>query len=196
MMRVNQLAFWLLTCALFVSSAQAATNIGRANLGADPTIPDSDYITDSPTLTINAATLAVVKKAFIDDNSGTEIASGSSVVKGTVVKFLIYLDNTTNAQASDVRLEDLLDDASFTYIAGTLKWNVSSTATAATTATIFTDANSGTALTDAIDGDVVSINTTLSPDRISFGAHSAQANAVLNVPAGRVVAFLFRATVR
>ncbi len=77
------------------SASWAATNIGRANLGADPTPGDTDFITDSATLTITSTTLAVVKKAFLDDDTGTEIVGGSSVVKGTIVKFMIYIDNST-----------------------------------------------------------------------------------------------------
>jgi hypothetical protein len=180
---------------LLPSIVEAATNIGRADLGADPLVADSDYITDSGTLTITSTKLAVMKKAFLDDGTGTEIASGSSVVKGTIVKFMIYIDNSTNVQASDVRLVDLLDEVAFTYQAGSLKWNNSTTNTAAVVATIFTDTNGGVALTDAISGaDVASVDTTQTPnDRITMGAHTAQTNAVLNIPAGKIASFMFRA---
>ena len=183
---------------MMTTSVWAATNIGRANLGADPTNPDSDYITDSPTLTLTSATLAVVKKAFLDDDSGTEIADGSSVVTGTIVKFLIYIDNSTSTQSSDVRLEDLLNDTDFTYQAGSLTWNNVVTNTGATLATVFSDTNaagSGVALTDAVDGDVASADTSLSPDQVTMGAHSAQVNAAVNIPAGKIVAFMFRARI-
>jgi len=186
--------------ALFMAmpSAWAATNIGRANLGADPTNPDTDYITDSPTLTLTSATLAVVKKAFLDDGSGTEIADGSSVVKGSIVKFLIYIDNSTSTQSSDVRLEDQLNDTDFTYQTGSLTWNNYVTNTAATVATVFSDTNAGgggVALSDAVDGDVASVDTSLSPDQVTMGAHSSQANGAVNVPAGKIVAFMFRARI-
>lgn len=182
---------------LLPSIVEAATNIGRADLGADPLVADSDYITDSGVLTITSTKLAVMKKAFLDDGTGTEIASGSSVVKGTIVKFMIYLDNSTSVQASDVRLVDLLDETAFTYQAGSLKWNNSTTNSAAAVATIFTDTNGGVALTDAISGaDVASADTTQTPnDRITMGAHSAQTNAVLNIPAGKIASFMFRARV-
>ena len=71
----------LVLLALLPAPARAATNIGRADLGADPLASDNDFITDSGPLVINSTKLAVMKKAFLDDNSGTEIASGSSVVK-------------------------------------------------------------------------------------------------------------------
>jgi len=183
---------------LLPSIALAATNIGMANMGGDPASPDNDFITDSLPLTINATKLAVIKKAFLDDSSGTEIASGSNVVKGTIVKFMIYLDNSTSAQASDVRFVDLLDEVAFTYQANSLRWNNNVTATAAPVATVFTDTNAGAsvALTDAISGaDVTSADTTQTPDRITMGAHSAQANAVLNIPAGRIASFMFRARI-
>ena len=184
---------------LLPSIVQAATNIGRADMGADPLATDNDLITDSGVLTITSTKLAVMKKAFLDDNTGTEIASGSSVVKGTIVKFMIYLDNSTNAQATDVRFIDLLDEVAFTYQANSLRWNNNVTASAAPVATIFTDTNAGAsvALTDAIsNADVGSADTTQTPnDRITFGAVSTQANAQLNIPAGKIVSFVFRARV-
>jgi len=184
---------------LLPSIVQAATNIGRADMGADPLATDNDLITDSGVLTITSTKLAVMKKAFLDDNTGTEIASGSSVVKGTIVKFMIYLDNSTNAQATDVRFIDLLDEVAFTYQANSLRWNNNITASAAPVATIFTDTNTGAsvALTDAIsNADVGSADTTQTPnDRITFGAVSTQANAQLNIPAGKIVSFVFRARV-
>lgn len=182
---------------LLPTLALAAVNIGRANMGADPTNPDNDLITDSPPLTITSSALAVVKKAFLDDSTGTEIPSGSTVAKGTIVRFLIYIDNSSAMAASDVRIEDLLGETAFTYQAGSLKWNSAATVSGATAATIFSDTNGGAALTDAISGaDVGSADTSLTPnDRITFGAHSAQANSVLNIPAGRIAAFLFRARI-
>lgn len=186
-----------LLLALLPQAGMTAINIGRANWGADPQTPDTDNITDSAALTINSVAIAVTKKAFVDDNSGTEIASGGTVGKATIVKFLIYIDNPSGAPLADVRIEDLLDEAAFTYQAGSLKWNTATTVSGAATATIFADANGGTALTDAAGGaDVASADTTPSPnDRITFGAHSVQANGALNIPAGRIAAFLFRARV-
>ena len=186
---------------LVTPASWAATNIGRANLGADPTNPDSDYITDSPTLTITSATLAVVKKAFLDDDSGTEIVDGSSVVKGTIVKFMIYVDNSTSTQAADVRLEDQLNDTDFTYQANSLSWNNNVTNTGSAAAAIFANtdtsgANTGVALTDTISAaDTASADITVSPDLITMGAHTGQTNGVVNIPAGKIVAFMFRARI-
>lgn len=190
--------FVLVFCCLFLAAeSRAAVNIGMANMGADPTSPDNDFIVDSPPLAVNSVKLTVIKKAFLDDNSGTEVISGSSVVKGFSVKFLIYIDNTTGVQASDVRIVDQLDKAGFTYQAGSLKWNSSTTATAATVATIFADTNAGVALSDAISAvDAGSVDLTPpSYAQITFGAHSTQANAVVNIPAGKIAAFMFRAKV-
>lgn len=187
----------MLVLLLLPTFALAAINIGRANLGADPLPADGDFITDSPALTITATTLAVVKKAFLDDSSGTEIVSGSTVAKGTIVKFMLYIDNSSAIVANDVRLEDLLDKTAFTYQTGSLRWNNAVTATAATVATIFTDtSSSGVPLTDAAGaGDVGSADAAILPAsvRITFGAHSAQANGPLNIPAGKIAAFMFRA---
>ncbi len=187
-------------CLLITPASWAATNIGRANLGADPTNPDTDYITDSPTLTLTSITLAVVKKAFLDDDTGTEIADGSSVVKGSIVKFMIYIDNSTSTQSSDVRLEDQLNDTDFTYQANSLSWNNNVTNTATAVATIFANtdtsgANTGVALSDAANADAASADTTVSPDLITMGAHTGQTNGVVNIPAGKIVAFMFRARI-
>jgi len=184
---------------LLAGPAMAAVNIGTANLGADPTSPDNDFITDSTPLTISSTQLTVVKRAFVDDNSGSEIASGSTVVKGTIVKYMIYIDNSTSAQATEVRFIDLMDEVALTYQANSLRWNNNVTNTAATFATIFTDTNAGAsvALTDVISGaDVGSADTTQSPsDRITFGAVIAQPNAQLNIPAGKIVSFMYRAKI-
>jgi len=202
-MRISDkiVAGFLLAALLTLSPSpvRAATNIGRADLGADPLATDTDFITDSGPLVINSTKLAVMKKAFTDDASGTEIVSGSSVVKGTIVKFMIYLDNSTNAQATDVRFIDLMDLTAFTYQANSLRWNNLVTASAAPVATIFTDTNAGAslALTDAIsNADVGSVDVTQVPNaRITFGAVTVQANAQVNIPAGKIVSFLYRARI-
>lgn len=192
----------LLLLFLITGSAHAATNIGRGNIGADPTVPDTDYVTDSAVLTITSANLSVVKVAFLDDDTGTQIADGSSVVKGSIVKFMIYMDNTTATAALDVRLQDLLNEVDFTYQANSLSWNNNVTASAAALATIFSNtdtsgANTGVALTDTISGvDVASADVTQTPDdRVTIGAHTAQTNAPLNIPAGKIASFMLRAQV-
>ena len=198
-MNTNRLKglFAVLLLGLLSPAGMAATNIGRGNWGADPQLPDIDNITDSVTLTINSTALPVVKVAFVDDGAGTPIASGSSVAAGTMVKFMIYVDNSTAVALSDVRLEDLLDEAAFTYQAGSLKWNAAVTNTGSVLATLFSNTDTGTVLTEVISGaDVGSADITQTPsDRITFGAHSAQTNAVLNIPAGKIAAFLFRARI-
>lgn len=141
--------------------------------------------------------LTIFKRAFLDDNSGTELPTGSTVVKGTIVKFVIFIDNSTNVQASDLRIADQLDKTAFTYQAGSLKWNNNTTASAASLATIFSDTNSGVALSDAISAaDAGSVDLTPpSYALITFGAHSTQTNAILNIPARKIASFMFRARV-
>ena len=192
----------LLLLCLITGSAHAATNIGRGNIGADPTVPDTDYVTDSAVLTITSANLSVVKVAFLDDDTGTQIADGSSVVKGSIVKFMIYVDITAATTALDVRLQDLLNEVDFTYQTNSLSWNNNVTASAATLATIFSNtdtsgANTGVALTDTISGaDVASADVTQTPDdRVTIGAHTTQTNAQLNIPAGKIASFMLRAQI-
>ncbi len=184
-----------------MTPVMAATNIGSGNLGADPDVPgDNDNITDSAVFTITSTTLAVIKKAFLDDATGTELTSGSQVASGTIVKFMIHIDNSTGVEVKDVRIEDLLNDTDFTYQANSLFWNNMVTNSGATVATIFgnTDgdgANTGVQLSQAVDGDVGSVDAAVSPDRVTMGAHSAQTNGTLNIPAGKIAAFIFRARV-
>ena len=142
----------------------------------------------------------MIKKAFLDDATGTELTSGSQVASGTIVKFMIHIDNSTGVEVKDVRIEDLLNDTDFTYQANSLFWNNMVTNSGATVATIFgnTDgdgANTGVQLSQAVDGDVGSVDTAVSPDRVTMGAHSAQTNGTLNIPAGKIAAFIFRARV-
>ena len=75
-MRIHRKTAYALLAALLIllpATLQAATNIGRADLGADPLATDNDFITDSGPLVINSTKLAVMKKAFLDDGTGERL---------------------------------------------------------------------------------------------------------------------------
>jgi hypothetical protein len=144
-------------------------------------------LTDSNVFTINSTTLALVKAAFLTD--GTALASGTNVPKGTNVRFLVYVDNTTPIPVSDVNAADVLD-ALFAYQAGTIKVD-NSVATGATAAAIYASVNATAALGDAVDGsDVAGIAGA------TVSAGSAAGNQQLDVAASSVWAMLFEVEVQ
>lgn len=162
---------------LISSTALAATNQGTGDIAGD-----AAALTASNVFSLNSAQLALVKRAFLPD--GTALASGANVPTGTLVKFLIYIDNTTTVPVSDLSAQDILA-ATFAYQAGTLKID-NSVATGATEAAIYAAVNAQTAGSDVVDGDAVS----LSGSTINVGNQS-QANAQLDIAASKVFAVLF-----
>ena len=138
-------------------------------------------LTDSNTFTLDAATLALVKAAFLTD--GTALTSGATLPTGTQVQFLVYVDNTTAVGVDNINIEDILD-AGFLYQAGTIKVD-NSQATGATEAAIYAAVNATGALTDAVDGDVASITGATISAGLSAG------NAQLDIAASAVYALLF-----
>ena len=73
---------------------------------------------------------------------------------------------------------------------------MSFTVRSSTAAAIFTSADGGTALTDAVgNADVAGINTAASPDDLTVGGDgTVSANAALSVPAHKTFAIVFSAT--
>ena len=161
----------------FAADNQATGDIAgnAANLGA------------SNLFTINSTQLALVKAAFLTD--GTPIASGTTVAKGTPVKFMIYLDNSTTVPVDSVNVADALN-AAFAYQPGTIR--VSNTVnTGSPVAAIFAATDAAGVLTDALsNADVAG----LSGSTISAG--DGTGNAVVTVPANKVWAVLFTVKVQ
>jgi hypothetical protein len=137
--------------------------------------------------------LTMVKRVF--DSSGNPVASGTTLAKGTIVRFLLYVDDRCGA-ITDVRLSDVLDPA-FAYVAGTMTAaDVTAdcsalTCTAPEEATILAAALAGTALTDAVDGDAGAVSGTT----IQLGKANA-GSAQLDLAAGKVYAVVFRARMK
>ncbi len=165
--------------------AWAATNQGTGDIAGDAT-----DLTDSNIFNLTTTTLGLVKRAFLASD-GSAITDGAILPKGTLVKFLIYVNNTTSVQVDDVSARDVLA-ATFAYQTGTLKVNnttnecAAASCTAGEEATIFSDVDAVAASTDAVDGDVVSITGTT----IDAGNQNV-ANGVLNIAADKVWALLF-----
>jgi parallel beta-helix repeat protein len=135
-----------------------------------------------------AAALSLVKRAFQPD--GTPLANGAALPAGTLVKYLLYVNNPAGAVA-DVSVQDVLDPA-FGYVAASMRIDASTDAcvgavcTPAEEAAILAAAEGGAAGTDAVDGDVVSVTgSTLD------AGNQAAANAQLDIAAGKVWAIVF-----
>ncbi len=176
------------TAALAISAVcVASVSFAADNQASGDIAGNAANLGNSNTFTINSTQLSLVKAAFLSD--GTPIASGTTVAKGTPVKFLIYMDNTTAVPVDSVNVQDALN-AAFVYQPGTIR--VSNTVnTGATVAAIYAAANAAATLTDAVsNADVAGI----SGSTISAGASAG--NGLVTVPASKVWAVLFTVKVQ
>ncbi len=173
---------------LVSGAAFAADNTGTGDIAGD-----AGALTDSNTFTLlsTGAALALVKRAFLAD--GTPLTSGSTLSTGTLVKFMIYVNNNSTIATSDVSIQDVLDPL-FAYQTGTIKVDNSvancaaATCTPAEEAAIFAAADAAAALTDAVAaGDVASFTGGTTVDV----GNQNQANDQFNVAANTVGALLF-----
>lgn len=160
-----------------VTGVMAADNTATGDIaGVDLDLDDSN------TFVLNTQTLALVKAAFLAD--GTPLTSGATLARGTVVKFMIYLDNPTAVPVDSVNVLDPLAGA-FAYELGTIKVDTSQVA-GASVANIYNAVNATSAITDAVSGvDIAGI----SGNTVSAG--DGAGNATLSVPANRVWSMLF-----
>ena len=173
--------------ALLASGAAfAAPNQGTGDVAGDPAaLVDSNVFN----LLSTGSALTLVKRAFLAD--GTPIAPGSTLPTGTLVKFMIYVNNLSSIQISDVSIQDVLDPL-FLYQAGTIKVDssVANCAAAACTpaeeATVFAAADASGALSDGVDADVASFAGVT----VDAGNQSV-ANGQMDAPANRVLALVF-----
>lgn len=179
-------ALGLTTTALFaVPHAYAADNQGTGDIAGD-----AAAIAASNVFTLTSTQLALVKRAFLAD--GTPLTSGANLPRGTVVKFMIYVNNTTAFVVDDMSVRDALDPA-FAYQTGTVRVDssvpncASGNCTAAEEAAIYTAVNAQAPVNDVVDADVASVT---GGNTIDVGNQN-QSNAQLNVPANRAWAVLF-----
>jgi uncharacterized repeat protein (TIGR01451 family) len=183
---------WAIVLCLGLSVTTWATDNQATGdvAGVDPDLGDSNVFA------LNTQTLALIKRAFLAN--GTPLLTGTTLPKGTVVKFLVYINNNTAFPVSDVSAQDVLA-AGFAYTAGTTKVdnlvpNCGLVAcTAIEEAAIYAAVNATAAKTDAIDGDVVSYNG--GTQTIDAGNQSV-ANLQLDVAASKVWAMLFTVTMQ
>lgn len=183
----------IIACSLLIMTGSIlygpATALGADNTGTGDIAGTAGDLTNSNTFTLNAQTLAMVKTAFLSD--GTALTSGSNLPKGTLVKFMIYVNNNTPVSASDLSVQDVLD-AAFTYQTTSIR--VDNTSTCALTvctgpeeAAIFTNISGNTPLTDGAGDDVVDENA----GTINAGNQNEGTNSQLDILANKVWAILF-----
>ncbi|GJL83477.1 MAG: hypothetical protein DHS20C01_31110 [marine bacterium B5-7] len=142
----------------------------------------------------------LVKRAFLASD-GSPIPDSSTAPRGTRIKYLIYLNNPGSA-ISDLSVRDVLD-VGFLYqgvaATGTSSLRVHNGTSAcaladctpAEEATIFSDVEATSPLTEAIDGDVISIT-----GAIIDAGNEMVANGAVTVGAGTVWALSFEAIVQ
>jgi uncharacterized repeat protein (TIGR01451 family) len=177
---------------LISASVFAADNTGTGDIGGV-----AADLTDSNIFTLNSTTLAIAKRAFLAD--GTALTSGATLPRGTVVKFMLYVNNNTAVAVNDISMQDVLD-ATFAYQAGTIKVDntvancAAATCTALEEAGIYTAVNGAAALTDATDADVATY--TAGTTTIDMGNSVVGGNAQLNAPASSVYAVMFTVTMQ
>jgi uncharacterized repeat protein (TIGR01451 family) len=140
---------------------------------------------DDATFDLDVSTLALVKTAFLTD--GTQLASGAAVPRGSLVRFMIYVDNATAADVDSINVQDDLS-TNFTFMPGTLQVD-STIVSGATEAAIYAAVSGAPAVTDAVDGDVAGVAGT------TVSAGDGAGNGMVTVPRNRVFALLFTARV-
>ncbi len=201
------IAMTALAVILRAGSVPAATNQATDPGGGGVSLTSSSLVT------VNPAALQLVKQVW--DTSGNCLASSPAAANcnssatsvtvgaGTTLKFLIFVRNTTDVAVTEVRFQDLLDNsaAGFTYVGPTRRTANDATApfdTAPLTGAggIFPAADGGTIQTPAVGApdDFASIDTGLSPNRLTVGAVAGQANQSLGFSAHRSFAILFWVT--
>jgi hypothetical protein len=177
----------LAVAGLAIPASRAATNTGTGDIAGVPA-----DLTPSNTFTLNTSTLALIKRAFLAN--GTPITSGSSLPKGTLVKFMIYINNDTAFGVNDVSVQDVLASA-FAYQAGSIKTSNTVAACAAALCTgpeeaaIYAAVNGGTAKTDGTPDDEASY--TAGTTTIDLGNQNVGTNSQLDIAASKVWAVIF-----
>ncbi len=172
------------SCAAFAATNEAI-DPGGGGLSLVPSGP----------VTVNSVQLALNKQAR--DLTGVVLPGGSNVTPGQQIYFVLYIDNVTGHQASDIRLNDLLNESEFTYIPNSME--ITAVPSGSGDAAIW--AGVWTPLTDVVGlpDDSASITDSGGPaglDKMTVGAETGQVNQTLNIPGNVLQAIRFRVTVK
>ncbi|UCF31628.1 MAG: right-handed parallel beta-helix repeat-containing protein [bacterium] len=131
--------------------------------------------------------LVLVKQAFLASD-GSPLSNSSTLPRGSVIRFLIFIDNGGPVR-NDVSVQDVLDPA-FAYSAGSLRVDNNAPG-GASVGDIYASVSAAASLTDTIDADVASITGST----INVGNRFVS-NGQLDIAANRVWALLFTVTMR
>lgn len=139
--------------------------------------------------------LALVKQAR--DLAGNVLPDAAPVSQGQDLWFVLYVDNPTPAPATDVGMNDPLDEIAFAYVPGTIEKAI---VPSGTSDGLLWSA-SWTALTDALgapDDEASAVDTAgmTGVDRITVGAVSGQQNVRFDIPALSRIAVRFKVRVK
>ena len=176
------------------SVAHAEDNTGTGDVAGDPAA-----LVDSNTFVLSSsgATLTLVKTAFLTSD-GSQLTSGAIVPSGTMVDFMIYVNNSGSVAINATSIQDVLDGA-FAYQTGTIRVDNSQTCAAAVCLVgeepaIYAAAAAAVAGSDlAAAGDTVSFDGT---NIIDVGNAVALANDQQDAAIGNVLAVVFTVQVQ
>lgn len=195
--RRKAIAWLALLCWFFIGPAtvHAAVNSALGGIGGidNGTLTGGDG-TGTARIELISTQLALVKEAR--DLAGNVLPAGANVVQNQEIYFVLYVDNITDFTADGITIEDLIDEAQFTYLPNSLE-----------ATTVVSGANAATRwagiwapLSDALgapddEASVVDTGGPAGPDRLTVGEVTGQVNLPLQIPAQTQWAIRFRVTV-
>jgi uncharacterized repeat protein (TIGR01451 family) len=176
------------------SVAHAEDNTGTGDVAGD-----SAALVDSNIFSLfsTGAALTLVKTAFLTSD-GSQLTTGATLPQGTLVDFMIYVNNPGSIAVNDTSIQDVLDPL-FVYQAGTIRVDNTQTCAAAVCLVgeepaIYAAAAAAAAGTDgAAAGDTVAFDGT---DTIDVGNTIELANDQQDAAAGNVLAVVFTVQVQ
>jgi hypothetical protein len=188
-------AFTIGAFLMLTQVAQAENNTGVGDVAGDGTA-----LVDSNIFVLNSAgVLTLVKSAYLT-NAGTRLASGATVPTGTLVDFLIYVNNVSDVTVTDTSIGDTLN-ALFTYQAGTIRVLNTGTCAAACTPAEEDVFYAATAAVGA-GSDAAAAGDTVSYDGVGLAVHvgnsaiTAAASDQQNAANNAVLAVVFTVQVQ
>ena len=174
--------------------AQAEDNTGTGDVAGDTAaLVDSNVFV----LFSSGATMTLVKTAFLTSD-GSQLTTGATLPVGTLVDFMIYVNNSGSVQINDTSIQDVLDPL-FVYQAGTIRVDNSQSCAAAVCVPgeepgIYAAVIAVGAGSDAAGaGDTVSFDGT---DTIDVGDEIETANDRQDAAANAVLAVVFTVQVQ
>ena len=185
--KLQHLAALMLGVFLILSPvAHAADNTGTGDVASDPAaLVDSNIFQ----LFSTGAALTLVKTAYLN-STGVELTSGDTLPVGTLVDFMIYVNNAGSVAVLDTSIQDVLDPL-FLYQAGSIRVDNSVGDCAADPCTnleeaaIYASAILVAPSTDLVDApDVASfgaLTVDVGDENAANGPQGAAANSVLAV---------------